>query len=401
MEPSKKPSMTARLEKLPVAPKITVQVIPCHSCGKQVYPFERIPAGGKSYHKQCVRCCICHAPLFGVHFSWIAHEGRLFCPTDVPNRPMRVKVDRSPSWDSPTLFDRLAGMSDIVLEMIELLRPRRFASFTEQHQYTERYVDYGKQLMTLKLACSFFCKPLAKWNNMGIADYAAYRLGKERGAPDLVNGRASGWAQVLASGELDRWEFAEARRLHLQGDQVCGEGFFFFFFCFILMIFYQEIIKALYGGKIPFIEHGQRAATYCFSGDGLVELASGAKLRVAEIQPGTIVRTQYSTQAVRRVFKEELHGPRPLVLINGFYLTRRHPVFWEGAWRMPTEVGTLVPDAIVPAIYNFELAGGEATTDHEVWINGLVVCTLGKAGLPTTKEQDEIYGSGYWHRTKA
>ena len=65
------------------------------------------------------------------------------------------------------------------------------------------------------------------------------------------------------------------------------------------------------------------------------------------------------------------------------------------------QVGKLVQDARVDAIYNFELADGEMSDDHAVWINGLLVCTLGKRSLPTTKEQDAIYGSGYWNKNKA
>jgi hypothetical protein len=105
-------------------------------------------------------------------------------------------------------------MSDVVLYIVQLMQPR-FAAFVTQRSYLERYVAWGKQLMTLKHASRHFCTPLQKWDCMGVADYAAYLVAKARGAPHLLSGR-SGWAHVLASGELDRWEFAEARQLHVE-----------------------------------------------------------------------------------------------------------------------------------------------------------------------------------------
>lgn len=160
-----------------------------------------------------------------------------------------------------------------------------------------------------------------------------------------------------------------------------------------------------FGGSIPFIvsEISRPSRTYCFSGSGLVAMASGATKRVSDIVPGDVVRTQCGSQAVRHVFKEDIRGQRRhLVSVCGFYLTRRHPVFFRDAWRMPTEVGPTVDTHDVEAIYNFELADGPANPDHTVWINGLLVCTLGKdLGAAVSKEQDEVYGSGYWRRTKA
>lgn len=195
-------------------------VTQCNLCAGRLYPFERVPAGGKFYHKRCLRCRVCGVNLAGVHFSWIAHEGCLFCPADVPPNPSRVVVnEKAPGWAAKTYFDRLAGMSDVMLSIINLLRPH-FAPFVTEQEYTERYVAWGKQLVTLKRASKFFCVPLAKWNNCGLADYAAYLVARERGAEALLNGRASGWAQVLATGELDRWEHAEARRLHSEDDKV-------------------------------------------------------------------------------------------------------------------------------------------------------------------------------------
>lgn len=215
--------MTTALTALPVKPKPALpKVTPpshCHLCGQAVYTTERVPAGGKYYHRRCVRCCVCGVNLSGVHFSWIAYEGSLFCADDVPAKPMRTRVMKSTGWAARSYFDRLSGMSDLMLYIILMLRPP-FASFTSQSSYFERYVAWGKQLMALKHANRCFCTPLAKWNNCGVADYAAFLVAKERGAENLLNGRSSGWAQVLASGELDRWEFAEARTLSLAGNDV-------------------------------------------------------------------------------------------------------------------------------------------------------------------------------------
>ncbi|KAH3722922.1 hypothetical protein Pelo_18371 [Pelomyxa schiedti] len=85
--------------------------------------------------------------------------------------------------------------------------------------------------------------------------------------------------------------------------------------------------------------------------------------------------------------------------VAGVWLTPGHPVFMDGTWKHPFEI-TRVRTVFVDELFNFELSGGPMSPDHSVFINGLLVCTLGKdcgkrivGGWP---KADQLAGTGYW-----
>jgi hypothetical protein len=131
----------------------------------------------------------------------------------------------------------------------------------------------------------------------------------------------------------------------------------------------------------------------CFDGNGMVEMEDGSKKKVKEVQPGDVVRTEFGAHAVAKVTRSPVLAERPLVVFNDILLTRKHPVFVDGKWHRPTDVGT-IKTVWIDYWYNFELEGGSNHEDHAVWINDVLVATLGKdVGFADTNEE---WGSGYW-----
>ncbi|KAH3743573.1 hypothetical protein Pelo_15031 [Pelomyxa schiedti] len=137
----------------------------------------------------------------------------------------------------------------------------------------------------------------------------------------------------------------------------------------------------------------------CFTGDGLVLLANGSQKFARDIQIGDCVKTESGIKRVCRVERKTVNAEIPMSTVFGVWLTPGHPVFMNGTWTHPFEIAP-VTTIFVTDLFNFELSGGPLSRDHSVWINGLLVCTLGKdcgnrivGGWPRA---DDMAGTGYW-----
>eukprot|EP01105_Mastigella_eilhardi_P013037 TRINITY_DN2966_c0_g1_i1.p1 TRINITY_DN2966_c0_g1~~TRINITY_DN2966_c0_g1_i1.p1 ORF type:complete len:359 (-),score=42.10 TRINITY_DN2966_c0_g1_i1:19-1095(-) len=137
----------------------------------------------------------------------------------------------------------------------------------------------------------------------------------------------------------------------------------------------------------------------CFCGDGVVEMSDGTTKLAQNIKCGDVVCTARGNNRVVKIEKRQVNDVRPMVRLNGLYFTTGHPVFLGGSWVHPFEVAP-VEKVYVSHLFNFELEGGPFSTDHEVKLNGLLTCTLGKdcgeriaSGWPAA---DAIAGRGYW-----
>ncbi|KAH3764305.1 hypothetical protein Pelo_3772 [Pelomyxa schiedti] len=137
----------------------------------------------------------------------------------------------------------------------------------------------------------------------------------------------------------------------------------------------------------------------CFTGDGLVRMANGTTKRVCDISVGDYVKTESGVKVICKIERKEVCASIPMCELSGVWLTPGHPVFIEGAWIHPFELVPVV-SKYVTHLYNFELSGGPFAQDHSLWINELLVCTLGKdcgerivTGWPKANERA---GTGYW-----
>lgn len=113
----------------------------------------------------------------------------------------------------------------------------------------------------------------------------------------------------------------------------------------------------------------------CFLPASTVLMADGSQKRCDQIQPGDRVAPGYR---VRCVIKTEVSFADIVQLgtqqgtpaeVGGF--TMWHPVFVNGAWRHPADVGQ-VQRVPTDAIYNFVL-----DTTHVIILNGIMTCTMG------------------------
>lgn len=142
----------------------------------------------------------------------------------------------------------------------------------------------------------------------------------------------------------------------------------------------------------------------CFTGDGLVIMGDGTRKMVSEVQRGDYVRTESGVKPVSLIECRTVNSVIPMCEVLGVWLTPGHPVFINGMWSHPFEV-TAVQERHVTELFNFELVGGPLSPDHSVWINGLLVCTLGKdCGDRITRgwpKADDQAGTGYWRKASS
>ncbi|KAH3759166.1 hypothetical protein Pelo_9027 [Pelomyxa schiedti] len=137
----------------------------------------------------------------------------------------------------------------------------------------------------------------------------------------------------------------------------------------------------------------------CFTGDGFVLMANGSRRRARDIHVGDSLKTESGTKKVCRVEMRTVNCAIPMCEVSGVWLTPGHPVLVGGTWKHPFEI-VPVTTVFVADLFNFELSGGPLSHDHSVWINGLLVCTLGKNCGPRIvtgwPRADDVAGTGYW-----
>lgn len=137
----------------------------------------------------------------------------------------------------------------------------------------------------------------------------------------------------------------------------------------------------------------------CFTGDGSVLMADGSHKLAGEIRVGDHVKTESGVKRVSHVERKAINAEIPMCRVSGVCLTPGHPVFIEGMWKHPFEIAPVARE-FVSDLFNFELSGGPLSSDHSVWINGLLVCTLGKdCGTRIVggwARADDMAGTGYW-----
>jgi hypothetical protein len=104
-------------------------------------------------------------------------------------------------------------------------------------------------------------------------------------------------------------------------------------------------------------------------------MADGSHKRCDQIQPGDIAAPDYR---IRCVIKTEVPYADIIQLgnrqgspeeVGGF--TMWHPVFMNGEWRHPADLG-VAQRVNTDAIYNFVL-----DKDHVIMLNGIMTCTMG------------------------
>jgi len=96
-------------------------------------------------------------------------------------------------------------------------------------------------------------------------------------------------------------------------------------------------------------------------------------------------------------------SPKPLLMVSmeGFLITKYHPVIAENQWMWPIEIAEPELVEAIP-LFNFELE--RDSEFHTMEINGITVSTLGGYcgdrlyGL--WPDGDKIFGRGYWHTTR-
>ncbi|KAH3757165.1 hypothetical protein Pelo_11079 [Pelomyxa schiedti] len=146
-------------------------------------------------------------------------------------------------------------------------------------------------------------------------------------------------------------------------------------------------------------ESEEQSFRKCFTGEGTVSMADGSNKLVANVRVGDYVKTESGTRKVYYVEKKSVNDTIPMCEVSGVWLTPGHPVFVGGIWTHPFEVSPVV-ERFVTDLFNFELAGGPLASDHSLWINNLLVCTLGKdCGERIVKgwpKADNLAGTGYW-----
>jgi hypothetical protein len=113
----------------------------------------------------------------------------------------------------------------------------------------------------------------------------------------------------------------------------------------------------------------------CFLPASTVLMADGSHKRCDQIMPGDVAAPDYR---IRCVIKTEVAFADIVQLgtqqgnpaeVGGF--TMWHPVFVDGEWRHPADVGQ-VQRVATSAIYNFVL-----DKDHVILLNGVMTCTMG------------------------
>ncbi|KAH3723301.1 hypothetical protein Pelo_17995 [Pelomyxa schiedti] len=161
----------------------------------------------------------------------------------------------------------------------------------------------------------------------------------------------------------------------------------------------QRLCETLLGSSIA------EEANYfqkCFTGDGKVAMGNGTKKYVKDIVVGDIVATEATPKSVVKVEVLKVNSVTPMCWIGDTWLTPGHPISVNGNWIHPFETVS-VQEIFITELFNFELEGGPLSPNHSVWINDVLVCTLGKdCGTRITTgwpRANEIYGTGYWRNS--
>jgi len=132
----------------------------------------------------------------------------------------------------------------------------------------------------------------------------------------------------------------------------------------------------------------------CFAGDGEVLMADGLKKLVSEVRPGDLLATPEGARQVCLVRKDNLYHPG--CLIQGLWITPKHPIRIEGKWVCPYMTQEVEPNCPVTTWYNFELKNGNSFI-----INGLQLVALGHDNVISMEdpafcpEKDALYGQGW------
>jgi len=132
----------------------------------------------------------------------------------------------------------------------------------------------------------------------------------------------------------------------------------------------------------------------CFSGNGCVAMADGSFKLVRDIVPGDVVYTPEGPSEVALVRRDEL--PHAGCLVNGLWITPKHPVRVDKRWMSPLHLWEVSPDCPNTEWFNIELRGG-----NSFYINGIELVALGHDNvIPSdhpaySAEKDAQYGRGW------
>jgi len=308
--------------------------------------------------------------------TWKIADGTLYCLKDYPQNTIQQKR-HADGWRQPTLFDKLRGASEILLLIVEYLYEKP-PKYTTQYEWVDRYIKYGRQLQVLLDTSTVFAESLNKWEDLSVVEYAAYQVAVGVGAKDLKKERPS-WVAILSCGELDRWEFKEALECHMLGDKS------------------EKEIEKRWGGRIPYVDAVRNRTGGCFNGDAVVRLADNSHMKVSQLISGDLVSTEKGTRKIDRVVCFPVYAATPSVLVNGVLFSKLHPIFDSGKWNHASSLAP-VADHFVDCWYNLELEGGATINDHSVWVNNMLVATLGKSIPEFGPANDAKWGTGYWQR---
>ena len=116
----------------------------------------------------------------------------------------------------------------------------------------------------------------------------------------------------------------------------------------------------------------------CFAGSGLVKMASGAELRIREVQPGDRVvspSSDHKVASVDCVVSYPVFGAVKLCCVDGCWLTPDHFVKLGGEWQLPeTRCRPELKNLEDGTLYNLML---RAEDGYSVLVDGVEAVTLG------------------------
>lgn len=309
---------------------------------------------------------------------------------------------------SPISFVNLP--KNVVVDILtKILSPAPCPCHAYSALFNLREVIYS--LCTLELTCRFFHTPVSDFANRTITEEAARLISLQL---KLHKGGVHDYKyELFHSAKEQERELKENLYDRLYDGRRRNKTI-------------ESIILSGFGAIEPAL-----CRPTCFLGDGIVETITGSR-SVGDIRIGDSVRTEKGYRRVVCVKTTPVTGPTKLVYINGLGLTPSHPIFVPSGlrpkddpksiqpvtidyslvknipcqceWIHPWELSkaTIVSDA--DFLYNFELEGGPNAYDHSIWINGLLLATLGKdvGDRLNNKwpELDKQYGKGYWMSLK-
>jgi len=145
----------------------------------------------------------------------------------------------------------------------------------------------------------------------------------------------------------------------------------------------------LYGGASSYVAPTSMASTNsssgpCFLGASRMKMADGTEKRCDEIRAGDVDAAGYRIQCVIKTKTTYANIVRLNAPDTEGGFTPWHPVFVDGKWQHPADIGT-VECVETDAIYNFVLAPSSTSSKDPlsniypgvVSINGIMTCTMG------------------------